>query len=145
MVGRRGEVCVLICHVSPPFLLPRPSVLDSFSATVGHFSTLMKQLSSDKTPPLSNRIIIPLQVSSERDPELEVYCMHCLTDTLSDLVTCTRSVSVEISLYFQRGTENRLSVLHHEVGKCSTSSMPQPILISLPPPQFPTTCGPSWT
>jgi hypothetical protein len=49
-----------------------PSVLDSFSATVGHFSTLLKQLTSDKTPPLSNRVIIPLQVSSERDPELEV-------------------------------------------------------------------------
>ena len=50
----------------------RPSVLDSFSATVGHFSTLLKQLTSDKAPPLSNRVIIPLQVSSERDPELEV-------------------------------------------------------------------------
>ena len=46
-------------------------------------------------------------------------------------------MSVEISLYFQRGTENRLSVLHHEVGKCSTSSTPQPILISLPPPPSP--------
>ena len=58
------EECFLLNH--------RPSVLDSFSATVGHFSTLLKQLTSDKAPPLSNRVIIPLQVSSERDPELEV-------------------------------------------------------------------------
>ena len=54
------------------FLFPRPSVLDSFSTLSGQTSTLMRQLSSDKFPPIHNRVILPLQVSSDRDCELEV-------------------------------------------------------------------------
>ena len=50
----------------------RPSVLDSFSTLSGQTSTLMRQLSSDKFPPTYNRVILPLQVSSDRDVELEV-------------------------------------------------------------------------
>lgn len=90
--------------MSESCIVYRPSVLDSFSATVGHFSTLLKQLASDKTPPLSNRVIIPLQVSSERDPELEVLYMFTPS-------------SSHVYVPLQRSTENRLSMLHHEVGE----------------------------
>lgn len=45
----------------------------------------MRQLSSEKFPPMHNRVILPLQVSSDRDPELE------------------------------RNTEGRISIVHHEV------------------------------
>lgn len=47
-------------------------MLDSFSTLSGQTSTLMRQLSSDKFPPIHNRVILPLQVSSDRDCELEV-------------------------------------------------------------------------
>ena len=50
----------------------RPSVLDSFTSVSGHMSTLMRQLGSEKIPSLHNRIVLPLQVSSEKDFELEV-------------------------------------------------------------------------
>ena len=32
----------------------------------------MKQLTSDKMPPLHTRVLLPLQVSGDKDPELEV-------------------------------------------------------------------------
>ncbi len=32
----------------------------------------MKQLCSEKMPPLHTRVLLPLEVSSDRDPELEV-------------------------------------------------------------------------
>ena len=50
----------------------RPSVLDSFASVSSHTSVLMKQLCSDKMPPLHTRVLLPLEVSSDRDPELEV-------------------------------------------------------------------------
>ena len=49
-------------------------MLDSFSTLSGQTSTLMRQLASDKLSPVHNRVILPLQVSSDRDCELEV--MH---------------------------------------------------------------------
>ena len=39
---------------------------------VGHYSTLMKQLSNEKIPPLHSQVLLPHQVSSEKDNELEV-------------------------------------------------------------------------
>lgn len=60
----------------------RPSVLDSFTSVSGHMSTLMRQLGSEKIPSLHNRIVLPLQVSSEKDFELEVTItsslLHCI-------------------------------------------------------------------
>ena len=38
----------------------------------GHYSTLMKQLSNEKIPPLHSQVLLPHQVSSEKDNELEV-------------------------------------------------------------------------
>ena len=32
----------------------------------------MKQLTSDKIPPLHTRVLLPLQISGDKDPELEV-------------------------------------------------------------------------
>ena len=52
-------------------------MLDSFSTLSGQTSTLMRQLSSDKFPPIHNRVILPLQVSSDRDCELEVSLVYC--------------------------------------------------------------------
>ncbi len=50
----------------------RPSVMDSFSSLSAQTSNLMKQLSGDRLPPLHTRVILPLMVSSDKDPELEV-------------------------------------------------------------------------
>ena len=38
----------------------------------GQFSTLMKQMNNDKIPPLYRQVVLPQQVSSEKDLELEV-------------------------------------------------------------------------
>lgn len=57
---------------SSPHTHTRPSVLDSFASLSAHTSTLMKQLTSDKMPPLHTRVLLPLQVSGDKDPELEV-------------------------------------------------------------------------
>ena len=54
------------------FHFSRPSVLDSFLALSGQTSTLMRQLTGEKFPPIHNRVILPLQVSSDRDIDLEV-------------------------------------------------------------------------
>eukprot|EP00731_Ephydatia_muelleri_P018049 Em0011g89a len=62
-----------------------PSVLESFAALSGQMSTVMKQLANEKTPPLHNRLFLPLQVSSDRDAELE------------------------------KTTEGRVPILHHEI------------------------------
>ena len=47
-------------------------MLDSFATLSGQMSTLMKQLGSDNLPPLHNHVLLPLQVSSDKDPDLEV-------------------------------------------------------------------------
>ena len=46
--------------------------MDSFASVSGHVSTLMKQLGNEKIPSLHNRVLLPLQVTTDRDPELEV-------------------------------------------------------------------------
>ncbi|XP_065174707.1 mediator of RNA polymerase II transcription subunit 8-like [Sycon ciliatum] len=62
-----------------------PSILDNFTALSGHVSTLVKQLKSDKTPPLQNLVVLPLEIRSEPDKHLE------------------------------KITEGRVPVFHHEV------------------------------
>ncbi|KAM7288034.1 mediator of RNA polymerase II transcription subunit 8 [Ixodes scapularis] len=47
-----------------------PSVLDSFALLSGQLNTLLKVLRNDKTPPLRNRILLPLLLNPERDEEL---------------------------------------------------------------------------
>ncbi len=64
----------------------RPSVLDSFASVSGHTSVLMKQLCSEKMPPLHTRVLLPLEVSSDRDIDLEVVTHH--TKTISQRHIC---------------------------------------------------------
>ncbi|KAL1437757.1 hypothetical protein MTO96_048618 [Rhipicephalus appendiculatus] len=47
-----------------------PSVLNSFALLSGQLNTLMKVLRNEKTPPLRNRILLPLFLNPERDEEL---------------------------------------------------------------------------
>lgn len=47
-----------------------PSVLNSFALLSGQLNTLMKVLRNDKTPPLRNRILLPLFLNPERDEDL---------------------------------------------------------------------------
>lgn len=47
-----------------------PSVLDSFALFSGQINNLMKILKSDKTPPLRNRLLLPLSLSPDTDEEL---------------------------------------------------------------------------
>lgn len=47
-----------------------PSVLDSFALLSGQVNTLLKVLKNDKTPPLRNRVLLPIHLSPERDDEL---------------------------------------------------------------------------
>lgn len=47
-----------------------PSVLDNFALLSGQLNTLLKVLRNDKTPPLRNRILLPLFLNPERDEEL---------------------------------------------------------------------------
>lgn len=47
-----------------------PSVLDNFALISGQLSTLNKLLKNEKTPLLRNQVIIPLQLTQERDEEL---------------------------------------------------------------------------
>ena len=51
---------------------------------VGQFSTLTKQLNNEKLPPLHSQVLLPQQVSSDRDADLEVssiylgdFCILC--------------------------------------------------------------------
>ena len=101
----------LHAHItSPPPPPPpnRPSVLDSFASVSSHTSVLMKQLCSDKMPPLHTRVLLPLEVSSDRDPELEV------TDTCAS--QWKMSSFTDYFTLFQRHTEGRVPILHHEIG-----------------------------
>lgn len=58
--------------------LCRPSVLDSFALLSGQLNTLLKVLRNDKTPPLRNRILLPLLLNPERDEELAVSAQQAL-------------------------------------------------------------------
>ena len=65
------------CHThevpcAAPFPLHRPSALDSFSALSGQVSTLTKQLRVDRASSMQNYVFLPLQFSTEHDPQLEV-------------------------------------------------------------------------
>lgn len=51
-------------------VLQWPSVLDNFALLSGQINTLLKVLRNDKTPPLRNRIVLPLFLNPERDEEL---------------------------------------------------------------------------
>lgn len=83
----------------------RPSVLDSFTSVSGHMSTLMRQLGSEKIPSLHNRVILPLQVSSDKDFELEV--------TITSQLYC--AVITTIAHSSQRSTDGRVPMFHHEI------------------------------
>ena len=53
-------------------LVCRPSIHDNFIALSGHASNLMKQLRNEKTPPLQNLVVLPLEIRNEPDRYLEV-------------------------------------------------------------------------
>lgn len=50
----------------------RPSMLDNFALLSGQLNTLGKLLRNEKVPPLRNSILLPIALSGDRDPELEV-------------------------------------------------------------------------
>jgi len=83
--GVKNALTSFVGKIEHDHQLKWPSVLDSFASLSAHTSTLMKQLASDKIPPLHARVLLPLQVSSDRDSELE------------------------------RSTEGRVPIMHHEV------------------------------
>ena len=82
MVGRVGSggkegAAVPVPHAygdREPYRSPlhRPSALDSFSALSGQVSTLTKQLRVDRTSSMQNYVFLPLQLSNDHDPQLEV-------------------------------------------------------------------------
>ena len=62
-------------------------IVDAFLLLhVGQFSTLMKQLQNEKIPPLYNQVLLPREVSSERDMDLEVSLHHCIQYTIMHLI-----------------------------------------------------------
>ncbi|XP_071954439.1 mediator of RNA polymerase II transcription subunit 8-like [Antedon mediterranea] len=52
-------------------MLNWPSVLDSFALLSSQINMLNKVLKSEKTPPLRNLVLLPLELSCDRDEELE--------------------------------------------------------------------------
>lgn len=54
------------------FMKFRPSMLDNFALLSGQLNTLGKLLRNEKVPPLRNSILLPIALSGDRDPELEV-------------------------------------------------------------------------
>ena len=88
--------------------------MDSFASVSGHVSTLMKQLGNEKIPSLHNRVLLPLQVTTDRDPELEVG-IHTHTT-----LPCCSGVLLMLStfiVFLQKVTEGRVQILHHELSK----------------------------
>ena len=74
----RSAVRHAYCHCWQPLPpLRRPSALDSFSALSGQVSTLTKQLRVDRTSSMQNYVFLPLQLSNEHDPQLEVCLCVC--------------------------------------------------------------------
>ena len=51
----------------------RLSVLDSFALLSGHINAVNRLMRSDKMPALKGLAVIPLRLSPDRDPELEVW------------------------------------------------------------------------
>ncbi|KAG7246439.1 hypothetical protein CRUP_009761, partial [Coryphaenoides rupestris] len=47
-----------------------PSVLDNFALVSGQLNTINKLLRNEKTPSFRNQVIIPLELSPDRDDEL---------------------------------------------------------------------------
>lgn len=47
-------------------------MLDNFALLSGQLNTLGKLLRNEKVPPLRNSILLPIALSGDRDPELEV-------------------------------------------------------------------------
>ena len=47
-------------------------MLDNFALLSGQLNTLGKLLRNDKVPPLRNSVLLPIALSGDRDPELEV-------------------------------------------------------------------------
>lgn len=56
----------------------RPSMLDNFALLSGQLNTLGKLLRNEKVPPLRNSILLPIALSGDRDPELEVKRFHLI-------------------------------------------------------------------
>ena len=62
------RICLMgVVSVPPPFIF-----LPLLLFITGQVSTLMKQLNNEKIPSLYNQILLPREVSSERDMDLEV-------------------------------------------------------------------------
>lgn len=96
------------CGQSLP--LRRPSALDSFSALSGQVSTLTKQLRVDRTSSMQNYVFLPLQLSNEHDPQLEVCACVCVCGGGRQRVH-------GYSLPSQKATDGRLTFMHHEIGE----------------------------
>ncbi|KAL3245028.1 hypothetical protein MRX96_018419 [Rhipicephalus microplus] len=69
-----------------------PSVLNSFALLSGQLNTLMKVLRNEKTPPLRNRILLPLFLNPERDEELakQIASLNKIVNTIETLLKTTR-------------------------------------------------------
>ncbi|XP_003741807.1 mediator of RNA polymerase II transcription subunit 8 [Galendromus occidentalis] len=68
----KNNIQQLICRLENEYeTLQWPAVLDNFALISGQMSNLLKVLRSDKIPKLRNRIILPLLVSPDPDPELQ--------------------------------------------------------------------------
>lgn len=100
----------------PP--LHRPSALDSFSALSGQVSTLTKQLRVDRTSSMQNCVFLPLQLSNDHDPQLEVCACGCghVWGWVGEGSECTSA-----SPLLQKATDGRLTFMHHEIGKFGVS------------------------
>lgn len=53
-------------------------MLDNFALLSGQLNTLGKLLRNEKVPPLRNSILLPIALSGDRDPELEVKRFHLI-------------------------------------------------------------------
>ena len=58
----------LICE----FCFLRPTMLDNFALLSGQISSLNRLMKNEKMPIFRNYVMLPLALSPERDPELEV-------------------------------------------------------------------------
>lgn len=73
-----------------------PSMLDNFALMSGQMNTLLRVIKNDKTPPLRNLVVLPIQLFPDRDEELT------------------------------KLTENRISVFNHDVVPDYLRTKPDP-------------------
>lgn len=79
----------------------RPSLLDNFALLSGQLNTLGKLLRNDKVPPLRNSVLLPIALSGDRDPELEVNipCFKSLSLYIINVCVISCNFFDELEIY----------------------------------------------